>query len=188
VPSGQDNKPQLLRNPNALGNAWFVDEIKWVGNADEEIAALADINPAKTAVIDVRFKTSELENFEYKVNMPVADSIGIDNSSIKLTDYQPNKLIYETNSDIERLAVFSEIYYPKGWNISIDGQKAEMVCADYILRSMLIPAGKHTVEFRFDPESYKITESMAWAGYICLLGFVILSIFLAIRQNKKKIG
>jgi hypothetical protein len=188
VPSGQGNKQQLLRNPNALGNAWFVDEIKWVGSADEEIAALADINPAKAVVIDTRFKTSELENFEYKVNIPAADSTGVDNSSIKLTDYLPNKLVYETNSDTEKLAVFSEIYYPKGWNISIDGKKAEMVCADYILRSMLIPAGKHTIEFRFDPESYKITERMTWTGYLFLLGFIVLSIFFEIIQNKKKIG
>jgi hypothetical protein len=190
VPSGQDNKPQLMRNPNALGNAWFVDEIKWVDNADNEIAALADINPAKTAVIDARFKTSELENFEYKVNLPIpaTDSTEIINSSIKLTDYQPNKLIYETNSDTERLAVFSEIYYPKGWNITIDGKKAEMLCADYILRSMLIPKGKHSIEFRFDPESYKITESLSWTGYIFLLGFVVLSIFLELRQYKKRLA
>jgi hypothetical protein len=184
VPSGQDGKPKLLRNPNALGNAWFVDEIRWVDNADGEIAALADANPAKTAVIDKRFKTSELENFEYKINKAPADSV-VGNSSIKLIEYQPNKLIYESNSDAEELAVFSEIYYPKGWHVSIDGKKAEMVCANYILRSMLIPAGKHTVEFRFDPESYKITESIAWAGYILLLGFIVISIVLAIRQNKK---
>jgi hypothetical protein len=178
--------PQLLRNPNALGNAWFVDEIKWVDNADEEIAALADINPAKTAVIDKRFETGELKNFEYKVNKQPTDSAVLNNSSIKLTKYQPNKLIYESNADTEKLAVFSEIYYPKGWHISIDGQETEMFRANYILRAMLIPAGKHTIEFRFDPESYKITENIAWSGYILLLGFVLLSIVLAIIQSKKK--
>jgi hypothetical protein len=187
VPSGQDNKPKLLRNPNALGNAWFVDEIKWVDNADGEIAALADANPAKTAIIDKRFKTSELENFEYKINKTPADSAGIGNSSIKLVDYQPNKLVYESNSDTEELAVFSEVYYPKGWHISIDGEKAEMIRVNYILRSMLIPAGKHVIEFRFDPESYKITENIAWSGYILLLGFVGISILLTVRQNKKRI-
>ncbi|MDR1129526.1 MAG: YfhO family protein, partial [Prevotellaceae bacterium] len=186
VPTGQDNKPKLLRNPNALGNAWFVDEIKWVDNADGEIAALADANPAKIAVIDKRFKTSELENFEYKIKVP-ADSAGIGNSSIKLVDYRPNKLVYESNSDTEELAVFSEIYYPKGWHVSIDGKKAEMVRADYILRSMLVPAGKHVIEFRFAPESYKITENIAWSGYLLLLGFVGISILLTVRQNKKRI-
>ncbi|MDR2775575.1 MAG: hypothetical protein LBC19_12710, partial [Tannerella sp.] len=146
---GQNNAPRLLRNPNALGNAWFVDEIKWVGNADEEIASLANINPLKTAVINKRFETDGLKNFEYKVNKQETDSAGVNNSSIKLVEYQPNKLIYESDVDTEKLAVFSEVYYPKGWHVSIDGQEtADIVCADYILRAMLIPAGKHVVEFR----------------------------------------
>ncbi|MDR1594718.1 MAG: YfhO family protein [Prevotellaceae bacterium] len=181
---GQNNVPELLRNPNALGNAWFVDEIKWVKNADEEIAALADINPVKTAVIDERFETEELKKFEFKVGGQTADSAVLDNSSIKLTSYQPNKLIYETNADAEKLAVFSEVYYPKGWHVSIDGQKVDFVRANYILRALLIPAGKHVVEFHFDPKSYRITENIAWTGYILLFGLVILSVILAVRQKK----
>jgi uncharacterized membrane protein YfhO len=129
-----------------------------------------------------------LKNFEYKVNKPVTDSAGVNSSSIKLVEYQPNKLIYESDTDTEKLAVFAEVYYPKGWHVSIDGQEtADIVCADYILRAVLIPAGKHTVEFRFDPESYRITENIAWSGYILLLGFVVLSIILSVRQSKKKI-
>jgi hypothetical protein len=186
MPGKTADSPELLRNPNALGNAWFVDEIKWVDNADEEIAALVDINPAKTAVIDKRFETDELKNFEYKVTGSASDSAGVNNSSIKLTKYQPNKLIYESIADTEKLAVFSEIYYPKGWHVAIDGQEVEIVRANYILRAMLIPAGKHTIEFRFDPESYRITENIAWSGYILLLGFVLLSIVMAIKQSKKK--
>jgi hypothetical protein len=182
---GKNNAPQLLRNPHALGNAWFVDEIKWVNSADEEIAALATVNPAKTAVIDKRFETDGLKNFEYKVNGQATDSI--DSSSIKLTKYQPNKLLYESNADTEKLAVFSEIYYPKGWHVSIDGQETEIFRANYILRAMLIPAGKHTVEFRFAPESFTITENIAWAGYVLLFVFVVLSIVLAVRQNKKTV-
>jgi hypothetical protein len=187
IVSGQNNTQQLLRNPNALGNAWFVDEIKWVNNADEEIAALADINPAKTAVIDKRFETDELKNFEYKVNnSPATDSADVNGSSIKLTEYQPNRLKYESNADTEKLAVFSEIYYPKGWHVSIDGQEVEIVRANYILRAMLIPAGKHTIEFRFDPQSFKITEQMAWSGYVLLLVLVALSVVFGIKQSKKK--
>jgi hypothetical protein len=187
---GQNNTQQLLRNPNALGNAWFVDEIKWAKSADEEIAALANINPAKTAVIDERFETEELKNFEFKVNKQATDSASLvhkEGESIKLTEYRPNRLIYESNADTEKLAVFSEIYYPKGWHISIDGQKADMIRANYILRAMLIPAGKHTIEFYFYPTSYTVTENIAWAGYILLLGFVVLSVVMAIKQNKKKI-
>ncbi|MDR1582956.1 MAG: YfhO family protein [Prevotellaceae bacterium] len=188
IARGQNNAPQLLRNHNALGNAWFVDEIKWANNADEEIEALAYINPTKTAVIDVCFETEELKNFEYKVNKQLADSAAIaNNSSIELIAYQPNRLTYESNTDTEKLAVFSEIYYPKGWHVSIDGQKVNMVCANYILRAMLIPAGKHTVEFYFNPTSYRITENIAWAGYFFLFSFVVLSIVLALKQNKKRL-
>jgi hypothetical protein len=184
---GKNNAPQLLRNPNALGNAWFIDEIKWVNNADEEIAALAEINPAKIAVIDKRFETDELKKFEFKVNNYATDSAGVNNSSIKLTAYQPNKLLYESNADTEKLAVFSEVYYPKGWHVSIDGEEVDIVRANYILRAMLIPAGKHTIEFHFVPESYTITENIAWTGYILLFVFIVLSVVLAVRQNKKRL-
>jgi hypothetical protein len=181
---GQNNAPQLLRNPHALGNAWFVDKIQWVNNADEEIAALASVNPATTAIIDRRFETERLTTFEH--NVPVStDSISTNPSSIKLMDYRPNRLIYETQSDVERLAVFAEIYYPKGWQVTIDGEATDIFRANYILRAMLIPAGRHTIEFRFDPESYHITENIAWSGYILLFVFAVLSIILAIRQNKK---
>jgi hypothetical protein len=182
---GKDKTPQLLRNPGALGNAWFVDEIKWVNSADEEIAALAEVNPVKTAVIDKRFETEELKRFEFKVNGLTTDSAGVDNSSIKLTEYQPNRLLYESNVNTDKLAVFSEIYYPKGWHVSIDGKEVNLARTNYILRAVLIPAGKHTIEFRFAPESYTITENSAWAGYILLFGFVILSIIMAVRQSKK---
>ncbi|MDR1887313.1 MAG: YfhO family protein [Prevotellaceae bacterium] len=175
---------KLLRNPNALGNAWFVDEIKWVANADEEIAALADSNPAKTAVIDKRFETDELRKIEYKVEEQVPDSIN--NSSIKLLEYKPNKLIYESNADTRKLAVFSEIYYPNGWHAYIDGQEAEIIRANYILRALLIPEGKHTVEFSFNPKSYTVTENIAWTGYVLLLGFVVLSIMAGVRKINRK--
>jgi hypothetical protein len=186
VPSGGDNsKPQLLRNPNALGNAWFIDEIKWVNSADEEIAALADINPAKTAVIDRRFESEELQKFDYRTTGQ-ADSAAI--SSIKLTEYRPNRLTYESEASTEKLAVFSEIYYPKGWTVSIDGKEAPAIRANYILRAMLIPEGKHTIEFRFAPKTYDTTERIAWTGYILLLGFVVLSIILGIKENKNAAG
>jgi hypothetical protein len=182
---GENDSQGLLRNPNALGNAWFVDEIKWVENADEEIAALANNNPAKIAVIDKRFESEELKKYEYKTDVQVSDSVNISNSSIKLTEYQPNKLLYESNSDVKKLAVFSEIYYPNGWHAYVDGQEAKIVCTNYILRAILIPEGKHTIEFRFAPETYNLTERIAWAGYILLLGIVVLAIILGVvRKNE----
>jgi hypothetical protein len=181
VPSGgADNKPQLLRNPNALGNAWFVDEIRWVDNADEEIAALVDINPAITAVIDRRFESEQLQSFDSQTGRQDSATV----SSIKLTEYKPNRLVYESETDSDKLAVFSEIYYPKGWIVSIDGKETQELRANYILRAMLIPEGKHTIEFRFAPKTYEITEQIAWSGYILLLGFVVLSIILGIKGNK----
>jgi hypothetical protein len=183
---GKNNAPQLLRNPAALGNVWFADEIKWVDSADDEIAALANINPVKTAVVDKRFETEELKKFMPTVTVPTTDSIDINRSSIRLVEYQPNMLLYKSNADSDKFAVFAEIYYPKGWHVSIDGQDAKIVRANYILRAMLIPAGEHTIEFRFDPESYRITENIAWSGYILLLAFAVLSIVLAVAQNKKR--
>ncbi|MDR3246978.1 MAG: YfhO family protein [Prevotellaceae bacterium] len=183
----EKKNPQLLPNDNALGNAWFVDEIKWAENADEEIAALANNNPAKTAVIDRIFESDELKKLEYKVDEQIPDSTKISAVSIKLTKYQPNKLIYESDTDTEKLTVFSEIYYPNGWSAYIDGKEATIIRANYILRAMLIPEGKHTVEFRFAPATYSITESIAWAGYLLLFGIIALSIALSvIGKNKEK--
>ncbi|MDR1896145.1 MAG: hypothetical protein LBR10_05075 [Prevotellaceae bacterium] len=177
---GQNNSPQLLRNPNAFGNAWFVDDIKWVNNADEEIAALANTNPAKIAIIDNRFKTADLHNL--KTNKPTeTDSTGINNSYIKLVEYAPNKLVYESNTDVPKLAVLSEVYYPKGWYASIDGQEAGILRANYILRAIMVPAGKHTVELRFAPKTYHITERIAWIAYIFLFGFIALAV---VRKKK----
>jgi len=186
----EKNNSQLLRNPNALGNAWFVDEIKWTETADEEIAALGENNPAKTAVIDKRFESDELKKLEYKVEEQIPDSTKISTSSIKLTKYQPNKLIYESDSDAKKLALFSEIYYPNGWSAYIDGQEAAVIRANYILRGMLIPEGKHVIEFRFAPATYNITENIARTGYLLLFGIIVLSIVLSViaknKENKAK--
>ncbi|MDR1054251.1 MAG: hypothetical protein LBL90_00075 [Prevotellaceae bacterium] len=197
---GQNNAQQLLRNPNAMGNAWFVDEIKWVDNADEEIAALADINPAKTAVIDKRFETTELKNFKPNPqeivesaidgdsNLSGNDAYFFDTSSIKLVEYEPNKLVYESSAIAERLAVFSEVYYPSGWNIYIDGKEVSgLIRVNYILRALLVPEGRHVIEFRFDPVSYHTTENIAWIGYVLLLAFVVITIvwgFLRMRESE----
>ncbi|MDR2423846.1 MAG: YfhO family protein [Prevotellaceae bacterium] len=167
---------QILQNPNAMGNAWFVDEIKWVNSADEEIAALADFDPRRTAVIDKSFETDALKNLSF-----VADSV----SSIKLVEYNPNKLIYETNTLSEKLAVLSEIYYPKGWHAYIDGKEIPIWRANYVLRTILVPEGKHTVELRFAPSSYHLTESLSKIAYILLLALIVCSVILAFFKRKR---
>jgi uncharacterized membrane protein YfhO len=156
----------------ALGNAWFVDTYKLVDNADQEMQSLDDFDPAKLAIIDKRFQ-DKLKGFE-----PSLDST----ASIKLTTYKPNYLTYESKSQKDRLAVFSEIYYPKGWNAFVDGKPAEHFRVNYVLRAMVIPAGDHKIEFKFEPKSYFTGEKIAFAGSLILL-FLVIGVF-AIELKK----
>ena len=152
-PAGQQRQTVPILNPHAYGNAWFVNKVQYVNNANEEIDALDSIIPTETAVVDARFKDVLKGTTEsYK------DSL----SSIRLTSYTPNRLTYETNNAQDGIAVFSEIYYPDGWHVTIDGQPAELARADYILRTMYVPAGQHTIEMRFDPTSQHETDGIAY--------------------------
>lgn len=167
----EKKKPIPVQNPYTYGNAWFVENIQYVNNANEEIKALSSIEPLETAVVDIRFKEALKGNTEsYK------DSL----SSITLTSYEPNHLVYETNSAKDAIAVFSEIYYP-GWKATIDGQPVEVGRANYILRTMNIPGGKHIVEMTFKPTSLKVTETIAYIGLALLL---IGAIFLLLKVKK----
>ncbi|MBI2270694.1 MAG: YfhO family protein [Bacteroidetes bacterium] len=162
-----------LQNRYALGNAWFVNSIKYVPGADSEITALSNFNPRTTAVIDERFKL-ELTGFQHK-----SDSL----ASIKLTSYKANELVYESNSSSEQLAVFSEIYYKDGWNAYVDGQLMPHVRANYVLRAMRIPAGKHTVVFKFEPAVYNTGESVSFAMSALLLLTVAGALYLDGRKK-----
>lgn len=167
----------VQRNYDANGNAWFVSNIKMVANADEEIIALKEdkINPSagflskQSAVIDKRYE-NELTSF--KMNY---DS----SATIKLLSYAPNKLVYESNTHAAQLAVFSEVYYDKGWNAYVDGKLVPHFRADYVLRAMLVPEGKHNIEFKFEPATVQKGQTIALASsatlYIGLL--VILGMF-----------
>jgi len=164
-----------LRNRYALGNAWFVNDVKMVKNADEEIVTLGKINPATTALVDERFK-DELSGYAPKTDY---------SASIKLTEYKPNHLSYQSNSSSEQLAVFSEIYYEDGWNAYIDGQKKPYLRTDYILRAIRIPAGKHAIEFKFEPEKYYTRQKIALASSLILFGFLGFSIYNTLRERKQ---
>jgi hypothetical protein len=170
IQADESRKAVVVPNPQALGNAWFVEDVKMVKNADEELDALSDFNPEKTAVVDERFK-DELAGF----------SAGKDSSAqIKLIDYKPNDLQYQVNSQKDQLAVFSEIYYPKGWNAYVDGEPTPHFRADFVLRAMIIPAGKHLVEFKFEPKVYSIGEKVSFGSsllvILLLIGFVVYEI------------
>ena len=172
-PAGQQGQTAPVLNPYANGNAWFVKNVQYVDNANQEIDALKSILPAETAVVDVRFKN---------VLKETADAYKDSLSTIRLTSYEPNRLVYETENAGDGIAVFSEIYYPDGWQATIDGQAAELGRADYILRTMYVPAGKHTIEMRFDPKSLHVTESIAY-GALALLVIGVAAVVLIARKK-----
>ncbi len=158
-----------LENPFALDNAWFVNEVKYVDNANEEIAAIHELDPQQTAVVDKRFKES--------VQPMPSDST----AQITLVSYEPNELKYEVDSQNGGTVIFSEIYYP-GWQSTIDGMEAPHGRANYILRAMNVPAGKHVIEFRFDPQSLHVTENIAYVALFLLLFGIITFIGVQIKK------
>ena len=157
-----------LPNPHALGNAWFVKDVQYADNANEEIEAIHGLDPSETAVVDKRF--------ESVVKPMTCDST----ATIRLVAYEPNRLKYEVNSNTGGTIVFSEIYYP-GWRSSIDGQEVPHGRANYILRAMNVPAGQHEVEFSFDPVSLQVTENIA---FIALGLLVLVALVMAFRKVK----
>jgi Bacterial membrane protein YfhO. len=164
-----------LQNPYAYGNAWFVENVKYVQNANEEIDALNTTVPTKTAVVSNDFK--QVFN---GVQTAFKDSL----STVKLTSYAPNALTYETSSSKDGVVVFSEIYYP-GWQAYLDGQAVDHGRADYILRAMKVPAGKHKIEFKFDPQSIHTTENIAYVALGVLILGAIGVIVIEVRKKKQ---
>ena len=175
-PAGQQRQTVPILNPHAYGNAWFVNKVQYVNNANEEVDALDSIIPTETAVVDARFKD---------VLKGATESYKDSLSSIRLTSYAPNRLTYETNNAQDGIAVFSEIYYPDGWHVTIDGQPAELARADYILRTMYVPAGQHTIEMRFDPTSLHVTEGIAYGALALLVIGIIVAVLIAKRKYVK---
>ena len=167
-PAGQQGQTVPIENPYTFGNAWFIDKIQYVNNANEEIDAIGQVDLQQTAIVDSKFKEA-LKG----VNEGYKDSL----STIRLTSYEPNQLVYETSSPQDGIVVFSEISYT-GWTATIDGKPADIARADYILRAMNVPAGKHTIEMRFDPQSLHITEGIAYGAMALLLVGVIILIWI----------
>lgn len=178
VANEKSQTPEVQLNPDALGNAWFVNGVKVVPNADAEIAALKGFDPKHLAVVDQRF-TSELQGF--KAN---ADT----SSSIELVSYKPNHLVYRSNNKTPQLAVFSEIYYGKGWDAYVNGKSAPYLRANYVLRAMVIPAGENTVEFKFEPKMFKVGRfvDLACSLSILILAFSLIGLELYKVVNPRK--
>lgn len=159
----------ILTNNQANGAAWFVDNITQVDSPDEEFEQVASINTKTTALIDVSQNT--LTNNE---------SGG--NGVITLSDYHPGYWKYESSNSENGLAVFSEIYYPKGFQVTIDGEPAEMLRANYILRALEVPAGQHTIEFTFAPAIYKTGTVIMQICSILSLLFFVFTVYLSVRK------
>lgn len=175
----QTKEPMSQYNPNACGHAWFVNEIKLVKNADEEMAALTNFDPKKTVIIDERYK-NEIGNLQ-----PVTDS----SATIRLDEYTPNRLKYSYKTSSPQLAVFSEIYYneEKGWHAYLDGKLTPHFRCNYVLRGMALPAGEHKVEFKFEPKSYVTGNKVAYAGSFLLFAFVFGTLGFAGYKKIKEI-
>ncbi len=168
----QGGKTVPLFNPYTFGNAWFVDEVQYVNNANEEIEALHNIDPAKVAVVDKKFSADVK-----------AEASTDSTASIQLVAYEPNALKYEVESQNGGTVVFSEIYYP-GWQATVDGVAAPHGRANYILRTMNVPAGKHTIEFTFDPQSLHTTETIAFIALAILALVFVVAIVLTFRKKR----
>lgn len=156
----------VIPNPYANRPAWIVDEVKPVNSPDEEIEQIGQVDLKTTAVID-QSKFGQVQSQR--------DST----AQITLMDYQPNKLVYEASASKNVVAVFSEIYYPKGWKATIDGTEAKILRANYVLRALPIPSGNHEIVFRFEPRSFIIGNTIMWISSVIL---VALLIFVLMRK------
>ena len=163
----------VQRNPDALGNAWFVDSLTYVENADQEMAFMDDFNPARSAVADAKFKQ---QLGEAKAVQP--------GDTIYETAYAPNHLTYKSNSANGGLAVFSEIYFPWGWKVTVDGKPAEMGRVNYVLRALQLPAGDHEIDFKFDPDEVNKTQTWAKVAVIAIYLLLLLALNYAIFGDK----
>ena len=162
-------------NPGAMGNAWFVDRIDYVASPAEEMQYLDSFTPAIEAVADKKFE-AVLGGGAVPAKMP--------GDTIFETSYAPNRLTYHANSQNGGLAVFSEIYFPWGWNATIDGAPAEIGRVNYVLRALRIPAGSHTITFSFEPKSVSVTETLAYISIVVIFLAVLAAVAVNVVGNK----
>jgi len=173
-PDGREDV--AIKNPGAFGSCWLVSAIKYVPTADQEMAALDSLNLRDTAVVQQSF-TGDIPF------LPVKDST----ATVKLIENLNDKITYQFQSKTNQFVVFSEIYYPKGWNAFIDGKKSPYAKVDYVLRGMAVPAGRHDIEFRFEPRSYALGNTLSiWAAIITYL-LLIAAVVELLKGNKRRL-
>lgn len=163
-----------IKNIHALGSCWLVNNYKMVDNADQEVAAVKTIDPTREVVVENKFR-EQLSGVTLS-----KDS----NSTLILTHYSPNKMVYHYKGSGSKIAVFSEIYYPKGWNVYIAGKMVPYFQANYVLRSMVLSQGDYDIEFRFEPKSYLIGEKIAvWSSLILVLLVTLIFVKKYFRRS-----
>lgn len=165
---------QPLINPEANGNAWFVDSYRLAENADQEMKWLGEIDTKREFVADKQF-AKEIPAIQDRDTT----------ATIVLKSYAPNKLVYDVNTNTDQIAVFSEIYYKDGWNAYVNGQKMPYFRADYLLRAMPLKAGKYEVEFRFEPSIVGISETISLISSILLILLIGAVVYFGYRKTEK---
>lgn len=174
----KDNGKLPVRNPWAQGNGWFVDRIKYVPDADAEIAALHNTDLKHVAVVDKKF-----EKVLGEQTLSDTPSMSGSEGSVELTSYEANRLTYKIGCRKGGVVVLSDIYYP-GWTCTIDGQPAEIARANYVLRAVKVPAGEHEMTMNFDPQTVHVTEAIAYAT-LALLGLLLVAqVVVALRKQR----
>ena len=169
----QSNQTVAIQNPYVYGNAWFVDKITYVKNANEELDGLGKLDLRHEAIADARFRSQ------------LGESKAQDSTSIvKITAYEPNQLTYDVRSATGGIVVFSEIFYPE-WTATVDGKAVELGRVNYVLRALNVDKGHHTVVLTFDPKSVKNTETLAYLSYGVLLLVVLLGVYFKRKEDKK---
>lgn len=168
--------PVAQRNPYANGDAWFVENVLPAENANEEIQLLDSLDTKKTAVV----------NKEFLSKIPTQKIERDSTATIELFSHQPNKLVYETSTKSPQLAIFSEVYYPKGWNAYINGKPVEYFRADYLLRAMVIPPGNNKIEFIFEPKVIQTGSTISLASSIIFLLIFLSGLYFAFRKKEVK--
>ncbi|RYZ18844.1 MAG: hypothetical protein EOP49_49130, partial [Sphingobacteriales bacterium] len=188
---GPQEQAVFQPNPGANGNAWFVDEVKLVKSADEEMLAmkapaLGDTAMPAGGAWDSRKTAVMRDNIAKDLNVY---QFGKDSASaIRLTRYGLNDLSFVSNNSKNGLAVFSDIWYPFGWEATIDGKPAEILKANYVLRALKVPAGQHTIEFHFRPSSFLVGDTIALIASIVLILVLAASIWFMMKRNDREVA
>ncbi len=174
IVADKTGQTQVQANDSVFGNAWFANDITWAKNANEEMIAMDSISKTKAVI-----------NEQYKKLIPQQLIPTDSTATIKLESYQPNALVYRSDAKQAGVALFSEMYYPKGWTATIDGKPTEIFRANYILRALVLPAGKHEIVFKFDPEVIKKGGNISLISFLLFIKLVLLGIGYYFYTNKR---